>query len=76
MIRIWEREKCQLHAVGEHCAGLSGHIAWQPNGRHLYAACAGLDGLPSIMLFERNGLQHGGFELHGKGAALEPILTT
>ncbi len=76
MIRIWEREGCRLHAVGEHCASLSGHIAWQPNGRHLYAACARPDGLPSITLFERNGLQHGGFDLHGKGASHEPVLAT
>ncbi|CAL5218701.1 g412 [Coccomyxa viridis] len=67
VIRIWEREGCRLHTVGEHCASLSGHIAWQPNGRHLYAACTRPDGLPSITLYERNGLQHGGFDLHGKG---------
>lgn len=70
MIRIWEREGGTLHAVGEHCAGLSGLIAWQPNGRHLYAACTRPDGRLSIILYERNGLQHGSFDLHGQGATL------
>ena len=70
MIRVWEREASQLYAIGEHCNSLSGHIAWQPNGRHLYAACARPDGQISIILYERNGLQHGSFDLHGKGAVL------
>ena len=67
MIRIWEREGGRLHAVGEHAAGLSGPIAWQPNGRHLYAACLRANGQPGILLYESNGLQHGGFDLHGDG---------
>ena len=71
VIRLWEREAAQLHAVGEHCNSLSGHIAWQPNGRHLYAACARPDGQISIILYERNGLQHGSFDLHGAGAVLK-----
>ncbi|CAK0773220.1 hypothetical protein CVIRNUC_004042 [Coccomyxa viridis] len=67
VIRIWEREGGRLHAVGEHAAGLSGPIAWQPNGRHLFAACRRADGQPGILLYESNGLQHGGFDIHGQG---------
>ena len=70
MIRIWEREGGRLHAVGEHAAGLSGPIAWQPNGRHLFAACRRADGQPGILLYESNGLQHGGFDIHGQGQYL------
>ena len=40
MVRVWEAEGCKLHAVGEAAPGLLGPIAWQPNGRHLYAAQA------------------------------------
>lgn len=70
MIRIWEREGGRLHAVGEHAAGLSGPIAWQPIGRHLFAACHRADGQPGILLYESNGLQHGGFDIHGQGQYL------
>ena len=73
MIRIWEREGGRLHAVGEHAAGLSGPIAWQPNGRHLYAACLRANGQPDVLLYESNGLQHGGFDLHGQGENLSSV---
>ena len=73
MIRIWEREGGRLHAVGEHAAGLSGPIAWQPNGRHLYAACLRANRQPGILLYESNGLQHGGFDLHGQGEDLSSV---
>ena len=73
VIRIWEREGGRLHAVCEHAAGLSGPIAWQPNGRHLFAACRRADGQPSILLYESNGLQHGGFDLHGQGKDLSSV---
>ena len=48
-------------------AGLSAVAAWQPNGRHVYVAQhAG----PSarMLLYERNGLQHGGFDISVPGA--------
>jgi elongator complex protein 1 len=108
-IHIWEREGCQLHAAAEAQPGLAPPLAWQPNGRHLYAAGAvppadaaaaheGIAGvfaaataarlraagrgaggrggaggdsaaaLPlqqRVVLFERNGLKHGGFDLPG-----------
>ncbi|EIE25950.1 IKI3-domain-containing protein [Coccomyxa subellipsoidea C-169] len=62
VVRIWERESGALHAVGEHAPGLLGKLAWQPNGRNLYAACRQPDGALRVLLFERNGLQHGGFD--------------
>ena len=37
-IRVWDRETGELHALGEGAPGLRSVIAWQPNGRHLYAA--------------------------------------
>ncbi len=70
VVRIWERESGALHAVGEHAPGLLGKLAWQPNGRNLYAACRQPDGALRVLLFERNGLQHGGFDVPGKGKAL------
>ena len=44
---MWDRETAELHAEGEAAAGLLPAVAWQPNGRHLYAAvCKPAAGLP------------------------------
>ena len=67
VVRVWERESGALHALGEHAPGLLGKLAWQPNGRNLYAACRQPDGALRVLLFESNGLQHGGFDVPGKG---------
>ena len=64
---MWERESGALHSVGEHAPGLLGKLAWQPNGRNLYAACRQPNGALRVLLFESNGLQHGGFDVPGKG---------
>lgn len=121
MVRIWDSEGGALHAVGEAAPGLLAPLAWQPNGRHLYAAAApvpaaqpsapagpaaqgraragggGLaqgkvaavaggaqgrsagaelgtsaSGAPHVLLFERNGLRHGDFDLPSPGAWLHP----
>ena len=40
--------------------------AWQPNGRHLYVAQQTPSG-PRVLLFETNGLQHGGFDVGPSG---------
>ncbi|KAK9915662.1 hypothetical protein WJX75_002381 [Coccomyxa subellipsoidea] len=67
VVRVWERESGALHSVGEHAPGLLGKLAWQPNGRNLYAACRQPTGALRVLLFESNGLQHGGFDVPGKG---------
>lgn len=56
-----------MHAVGEHAAGLQSVVAWQPNGRHLYAPVQQQDGALRMLLFERNGLQHGCLDVPGPG---------
>jgi pyruvate/2-oxoglutarate dehydrogenase complex dihydrolipoamide acyltransferase (E2) component len=38
VIRVWDRGTGELHTEGEAAAGLLPAIAWQPNGRHLFAA--------------------------------------
>ena len=60
VLRVWEREECVLHAIGEDVAGLLGPVCWQPNGRHIYAA-QDVRGQQGVVLFERNGLSHGNF---------------
>lgn len=65
-LKIWAREGCELHAVGERGPGLQPLAAWQPNGRHLYVAQVTPQG-PRTMLFETNGLQHGGFDVAHTG---------
>ena len=68
VLRVWTRDG-QLHAVGESVVGLQPVLAWQPNGRHLYAVQQHANGQQRVLLFESNGLQHGGFDLCVTGAA-------
>lgn len=62
VLRMWTREG-QLHAVGQDTPGLQPVLAWQPNGRHLFALQQQPDGQQHILLLESNGLQHGQFDL-------------
>ena len=68
-LRVWDGRTLQAHAEGEAAAALSSVAAWQPNGRHLYAA-QHAGPTPRVLLFERNGngLQHGGFNARVSGA--------
>ena len=68
-LRVWVREGCELHAVGKAPLGLHSVLAWQPNGRHLYAAHA-QDSCHWVALFETNGLEHGGFHVATPGIHL------
>ena len=74
-VRIWTRESCTLHSVGEAAPGLQPCLAWQPNGRHLYAAQASPEQGNRVVLFETNGLQHGGFSIPGPGKLHQPACT-
>lgn len=73
-LTIWRRDGCTLHAAGERLEGLLPVAAWQPNGRHLYVGQATRDG-PRVVLFETNGLQHGGFHLAPTGVTQCPLFT-
>lgn len=53
-------------AEGEKAEALLSVLAWQPNGRHLYAAQKDAHG-QRVVLYELNGLQHGSFEVSGPG---------
>lgn len=65
-VRVWTREG-QLHSVGKAPNGvLHASLAWQPNGRHLYAACPA-GPAHRVVLYETNGLQHGGFDVPTPG---------
>lgn len=65
-LRVWEREGFELHAEGAAPRGLHCVLAWQPNGRHLYAAQAQGD-RHRVVLYETNGLEHGGFDVSAPG---------
>lgn len=65
-LRIWEREGCELHALGAAPKGLHPVLAWQPNGRHLYAAHP-QGQHHRVVLYETNGLEHGGFDVPRTG---------
>ena len=62
VVRIWEAEACQLHAVGEAAPGLLGPLAWQPNGRHLYAAQAAAPAAPPAPLPRQQAAGQAGAE--------------
>ena len=55
-----------MNAVGEAVSGLVGPVAWQPNGRHIYAVHDNAEET-KVGLYERNGLSHGEFSLRTKG---------
>ena len=79
-LRIWEREGCELHALGAAPKDLHPVLAWQPNGRHLYAAHPHGQH-HRVVLYEANGLEHGGFDIprtgdSSHGCHANPILTT
>ena len=79
VLRTWDSDGGGLHAVGEAVPGLGPAVAWQPNGRHVYGWATGSKGdrlgnahsppipapstSPRCVLFERNGMTHGGFDL-------------
>ncbi|DBA88250.1 hypothetical protein WJX77_011440 [Trebouxia sp. C0004] len=66
-LRVWQTEGCALHAVGKTPSmGLYTVLAWQPNGRHLYAAHA-QGPHHRVVLYETNGLEHGGFDVPRSG---------
>lgn len=65
-LKVWDREGCELHAVGAAPQGLHCVLAWQPNGRHLYAAHT-LAEHHRVVLYETNGLEHGGFDVPTSG---------
>lgn len=68
-LSIFDGATLRLSAVAQAECPLTGCIAWQPNGRHLYAGASVQD--TSIMcLFEPNGLGHGSFSLRNQGACL------
>ncbi len=73
-LHVWLRDGCALHATGEEVKGLLPVAAWQPNGRHLYVGQATPQG-PCALLFETNGLQHGGFQLADQGAPAAAALS-
>ncbi len=69
-LRVWQTEGCALHAVGKALTGgLYSVLAWQPNGRHLYAAHA-QGRHHRVVLYETNGLEHGGFDVPRSGLSL------
>jgi len=72
-LRVWDGRTLSLHAEGEAATALSAVAAWQPNGRHLYAA-QHAGSTPRVVLFERNGLQHGGFDVPVAGAPCSDIV--
>ena len=82
-VQIWDRATLslhstaqQLHSKGPNLPPLDPVLSWQPNGRHLFTSQrASLD--PSsdskVLLFERNGLPHGSFDLTSNGSSVKSI---
>lgn len=66
-IRIWEREAAVLHSCAEGNLAFFGTLSWRPSGSVIASAYhdgeKGVIGSPKIVLYERNGLKRGEFEL-------------
>lgn len=61
MIRVYSREG-QLDSVSEPVDGLEGALSWRPSG-NLIASIKRSNHRIEVILFERNGLRHGQFDL-------------
>eukprot|EP00873_Tetraselmis_striata_P004301 jgi/Tetstr1/424565/TSEL_015091.t1 len=68
-VTILRRDPCEVVASVAPEPGLGLPIDWQPNGRHLYAVQAS-DAGPRVLLYEGNGLSHGGFDISKHPGAL------
>ena len=69
---ILECPSLKLSATAETKDDIVGCLAWQPNGRHLYAASVpSQQDLSRLYLFESNGLIRGSFLLRHPG--MDPI---
>ena len=63
-IKIWDRSTFEVHSVVQQTDSLAPPMSWQPNGRHLYTTQHGGQAGPDrVLLYELNGLAHGGFDL-------------
>ncbi len=65
---MWDRSTFEQHSVAVETASLLPALCWQPNGRHIFTAQKTSKGSESqchqkVLLYERNGLAHGGFDL-------------
>ena len=73
IIRVYDR-MASLQSTSEPLAGLEHPMAWRPSGNLIAATQrfafegggVGIEGRHDIVFFERNGLQHGHFELRPK----------
>lgn len=61
VLKLFNREGVLQH-TSEYVAGLEKYIAWQPSGP-LIAASQTIHNKHKIIFFEKNGLQHGEFDL-------------
>ncbi|KAF2117499.1 elongator complex protein 1 [Lophiotrema nucula] len=61
MIRVYSREG-QLDSVSEPVDGLEGSLSWRPSGNLIAGIKRSVDKI-EVVLFERNGLRHGQFDL-------------
>ncbi|CAG9461392.1 unnamed protein product [Pedinophyceae sp. YPF-701] len=73
-MRVWERTSTgglALVSAGELEAGTLPPVAYCPNGRNVYCAAVDGDGAGHVLIYERNGLQHGGFTLPSHGTVTQ-----
>lgn len=67
-IKIWERDSGALHATSESKAFMGSIIEWMPSGAKIAAVYdrKADNECPSIVFFERNGLERSSFDINEK----------
>ncbi|KAG6734750.1 hypothetical protein I3842_01G285800 [Carya illinoinensis] len=65
-IKVWERDSGALHATSESKAFMGSVIEWMPSGAKIAAVCDRKTDseCPSIVFFERNGLERSSFSIN------------
>lgn len=75
-LKVWERDTGNLHSVSEPKAFMGEIVEWMPSGAKIATVCDQKEegGCPSIVFFERNGLQRSSFSVNeGIDATIENL---
>ncbi|GLJ06834.1 hypothetical protein SUGI_0049640 [Cryptomeria japonica] len=66
-LRVWERESGTLHSCSEPKIFMDAAMDWMPSGAKVAAACnrSKDEKIPSVVFFEKNGLERSSFDLYG-----------
>lgn len=71
-LKIWERDTGNLHSVSEPKSFMGEIVEWMPSGAKIATVCDN-NTSPSIVFFERNGLQRSSFSVNNGKESITTI---